>query len=135
MSNELLINNPKSNNSEVMSNKQIEEMAKAMCINGMPNGNCVLDDDPCSLECVYGYCAERLYNAGYRKQEWISVEERLPETNKKVLVCYSNGSMDIAQYIRVDGFELWFEETTFTKHITHWMPLPEAPKMKGGGEG
>ena len=59
------------------------------------------------------------------KSQWISIDERLPETNKKVLVCYSNGSMDIAKYIRADGFEFWFEETTFTKHITHWMPLPE----------
>ena len=30
MSNELLINNPKSNNSEVLSNKQIEEMAREL---------------------------------------------------------------------------------------------------------
>jgi hypothetical protein len=53
--------------------KQIEEMAKAMCRNGMSNGNCAMDDDPCALECVYGCCAESLYNAGYRKQsegEW-----------------------------------------------------------------
>ena len=68
------------------------------------------------------------------KGEWTSVDERLPETDKKVLVCYSNGSMDIAKYIRADGFEFWFEETIFTKHITHWMPLPEPPKMKGGAE-
>lgn len=54
--------------------KQIEEMAKAMCGNGMVNGNCAIDDEPCALECVYGYCAERLYCKGYRKQsegEWI----------------------------------------------------------------
>lgn len=48
--------------------KQIEEMAKAMCVDGMPNGNCDLTDAPCDLECVYGYCAERLYDKGYRKQ-------------------------------------------------------------------
>lgn len=47
--------------------KQIEEMAKAMCVDGMPNGNCDLTDAPCDLECVYGYCAERLYDKGYRK--------------------------------------------------------------------
>ena len=48
--------------------KQIEEMAKAMCGNGMSNGNCATDDYPCKLECVYGCCAERLYSKGYRKQ-------------------------------------------------------------------
>lgn len=83
----------------------------------------------------YRWLAKEAYNAGYRKQsEWISVDERLPETNKKVLVCYSNGSMDIAKYIRADGLEFWFEETNFTKTITHWMPLPKPPKMKGGAE-
>ena len=53
--------------------KQIEEMAKAMCGNGMSNGNCATDDEPCNLECVYGCCAEKLYAKGYRKQsegEW-----------------------------------------------------------------
>ena len=57
-----------------MSKEQIEEMAKAMCGNGMPNGNCAIDDEPCYLECVYGCCAEKLYANGYRKQkegEWI----------------------------------------------------------------
>jgi hypothetical protein len=48
--------------------KQIEEMARAMCGNGMPDGNCAADDEPCYLECVYGACAERLYAKGYRKQ-------------------------------------------------------------------
>ena len=55
--------------------KQIEEMAHDMCGNGMSNGNCAIDDEPCHLECVYGCCAERLYAKGYRKQsegEWKS---------------------------------------------------------------
>ena len=51
-----------------MSKEQIEKMAKAMCGNGMSNGNCAIDDEPCYLECVYGSCAERLYCKGYRKQ-------------------------------------------------------------------
>ena len=50
-----------------MSKEQIEEMAKAMCGNGMSNGICATDDDPCHLECVYGCCAEKLYAKGYRK--------------------------------------------------------------------
>lgn len=59
-----------------MSNEKqiIEEMARKMCRNYQPNGNCASDGDPCELECIYGYCAERIYCAGYRKQsegEWI----------------------------------------------------------------
>lgn len=56
-----------------MSKEQIEEMAKAMCLDCAKDG-------PCSLARVGGMCnsvrqqAALLYNAGYRKQsegEWI----------------------------------------------------------------
>ena len=68
--------------------KQIEEMAKSLC-----------ENDFCSTECharcrlpANSYCwdveiiAEKLYNAGYRKQEWISVEDRSPEDGRMYLV-------------------------------------------------
>lgn len=52
--------------------------------------------------------------------EWISVDERLPEANGACIVC------------RFDGYVYkTFFSGTFSKTITHWMPLPEAPKMKG----
>lgn len=107
--------------------EQIEEMAEDLIA-------CHTEFyDNAEIYTDYDETAKGMYAKGYRKQsEWISVKERLPETDKKVLVCYSNGSMDIAKYIRADGFEFWFEETTFRKHITHWMPLPEPPK--GGAE-
>ena len=60
--------------------KQIEEMARKMCRNYKQDGNCASDDEPCGLECIYGYCAERIYCAGYRKQsegEWISLEPEI----------------------------------------------------------
>ena len=56
-----------------MSKEQIEEMARKTCRNYQQDGNCASDYEPCDLECVYGYCAERIYCAGYRKQsegEW-----------------------------------------------------------------
>lgn len=79
--------------------------------------------------------AEQLYEEGYRKQEWISVDERLPETNEEVLVYSSVGKIYTACYIRVDGIEFWFENIDGFREITHWMPLPEAPKMKGEKNG
>lgn len=48
--------------------KQIEEMARKMCRNYNGNGVCNANEESCALECVYGYCAERAYCAGYRKQ-------------------------------------------------------------------
>ena len=73
----LLINNPKSNNSEDMSNKQIEEMAK--CCIYHKDGFCVIDSEIsyCDLMCkMFGFITN-LYNAGYRKQsegEWETEE-------------------------------------------------------------
>lgn len=91
--------------------------------NGCGNDNCV------------GCLAFKLIGLGYQKQEWISVDERLPETNEEVLVYSSVGKIYTACYIRVDGIEFWFENIDGFREITHWMPLPEAPKMKGEKNG
>lgn len=63
---ELLINNPKSNNSEVMSNKQIEEMTEILK-NYTKKHNIMA-----SVVILESY-AEELYNKNFRKQskgEW-----------------------------------------------------------------
>ena len=71
--------------------------------------------------------AEGLYNAGYRKQEWISVEERLPAEDVRVLVWLRKDHK--TTYTRIDTdrrlngvWVRWYES------VTHWMPLPEPPK-------
>ena len=102
---------------------------------------------PCN-ECT----AELLYNAGYRKQsEWISVDDKLPEDvygkdrkQTTVLICTKSGKVRSSSRIKVrrvhfnremqklentDIFE-WSEQ--IPEKVTHWMPLPEPPKMKGG---
>ena len=63
------------------------------------------------------------------KSEWISVEERLPEMYEDVL--YFNGHSVGVDFICSDG--MWCEEDVHND-VTHWMPLPEAPKVKGGEE-
>ena len=71
--------------------------------------------------------AETLYRRGYRKQsEWISVDERLPESDARVLVYMNENRMS---YARIDtdrivkrGWVRWGD------CVTHWMPIPEAPK-------
>lgn len=81
---------------------------------------------------------------------WISVEDALPEDvyeNRKiitVLVCTKSGRVSTSSRVRMmkpnlekrayeytDIFE-W--SGTIAKKVTHWMPLPEPPKMKGGEE-
>lgn len=70
--------------------------------------------------------------AGYQaaERQWISVKDRLPETNQLCLVntewrgvvpaTYGNES-----WIFDDG-QGWLEKAL--SYATHWMPLPEPPK-------
>lgn len=70
--NELLINDVESNNSEVISNKQIEEMAKVICKSYAEKRDC--ETFPTAW-CYAEEYATLLYCEGYRKQsevEWIT---------------------------------------------------------------
>lgn len=80
-------------------------------------------------------CELQLYRDGVIKNsEWISVDERLPEENGRYLACIkiSHLAFDIPpmvvimEYNKIHGFDTISGEET----VTHWMPLPEAPKMK-----
>ena len=77
----------------------------------------------------YRWLATEAYNAGYRKQEWISVEDRLPTWEDGKVLIYTTHGISIAQ--RTTS-ERWQGDLAKPKWITHWMPLPEPPKMKGG---
>ena len=57
-------------------------------------------------------------------QEWVSVDERLPEETGKYIVCTAKNTVYLAKYYsNVKHFGI--EAHT---HITHWMPLPAPPK-------
>ena len=94
--------------------------------------------------------AERLYNADYRKQEWISVDERLPDIElhgkgryggqRSVRVLCACKQRDGRSFVKEGYYEpcsngavVWRIPGSIDS-VTHWMPLPEAPKMKGGAE-
>ena len=79
------------------------------------------------------------YSAGYRKVEqgeWVSVEDRLPKTGEKVLGINSDGEFFLATYIEhkispsARGYNTW-ASNMWNGKPTHWMPLPQPPKMKG----
>ena len=129
--------------------EQIEEIAKVMCINYGHCSECSLKnidkDDTCSVYIE----AEALYNAGYRKQEWISVEDRLPDVLDDYLVVVKlkyewetewEYHTDVAGLVLENGYidGVWDTLHDWNEgqecHVTHWMPLPEPPKMKGGAE-
>ena len=110
--------------------KEIEEMAEAI----FQNCNCGLFFS--EAEKIARFVIEE---QGYRKQsehfsfgqekgdEWISVDERLPEDGVWVLG-YSAKSVRgglcncLKSYVREFGN---YDDTT------HWLPLPEFPKKKG----
>lgn len=67
--------------------------------------------------------ALRAYNQDSTKknQGWISVKERLPEENERVLCVTKKGRMETAIY-RYGGF--WACGSTWLKQTIAWMPLP-----------
>ena len=89
--------------------------------------------------------ADYLISNGVTVQEWISVEDRLPETDGIYIVCDCrlNGN----QWIHTDGFRKasssWCElhgmyyDDVYGRYseqdkFTHWMPMPNPPK--GGSD-
>ena len=90
--------------------------------------------------------ADCLLANGVTVQEWISVDDRLPEDSGCYLVVYRdkyNGSISIAfdMYVKCNVGEWWESEFAcdITKQflwatklqeqeVTHWMPLPQPPK-------
>ena len=73
------------------------------------------------------------------KPQWISVDDRLPEKNQKVLTFYKGTEWDnppqditVFSFCRnlADDPKWWVvnEILSTKRNITHWMPLPEPPK-------
>lgn len=118
--------------------KQIEQMAKDL-----------KDIDELPLDLI-GIATILYEDEGWRKQEWISVDDRLPEIAGKYLISrktvygnlinivwydtnYNGGNDDMigkSVWYMFDGDWGDYE----IPNVTHWMPLPQPPKMKGGAE-
>lgn len=129
---------------ELHEKRAIAEMANVMM------EHCEIDNQCGS--CHWSTCndclAEVLYNAGYRKQEWISVEDRLPEIAGKYLIARKTVYGNLINIVWYDtnynggnddmiGKSVWYMFDSDwgdyeIPNVTHWMPLPQPPKMKGG---
>ena len=80
----------------------------------------------------------------YFATTWIPVTERLPDSNKSVLVRCTNTTISGGYVTHIgscDSGKFWFLRTqpgtaSFPVRewqVTHWMPLPEPPKEENDG--
>ena len=75
-----------------------------------------------------GYDLKMAFEDGYRvgveatQPRWISVDDILPDKGSEVLLCDKGGVIGVGYYTGT-----WYSCNT-PYRITHWMPLPEAPK-------
>ena len=85
--------------------------------------------------------AQKLTAKGYTKQEWISVEDRMPETEGDYLVWNKEQKrIEKRFFYRLPPnypveshpeIREYFGNYADYKRITHWMPLPTPPQVKG----
>ena len=68
-----------------------------------------------------------------KEEDWISVEDRLPDsTDEDVLVYDDREGVQIADYDSLVG---WINyERGYLDHVTHWMPLVLPIKSNGEEE-
>jgi len=63
--------------------------------------------------------------------EWISVQDRLPEGDGHYLTFSHYYGVRGMDYDCLEGWakrQWFFDDTSPTSTVTHWMPLPEPPK-------
>ena len=79
--------------------------------------------------------ADYLLDSGVTVQEWISVDDRLPEEGEYVLCVLKGfnygGKIQVCKFVPADKFK----DKPYFEHfrngfpsVTHWMPLPKPPK-------
>ena len=74
---------------------------------------------------------DRIQQLEAQVPRWIPVEERLPEDQRSILTVNGHGDIRMMALWKKDGDKmtwLWDGRMMHFNDITHWMPLPEAPK-------
>lgn len=74
--------------------------------------------------------ADYLINSGVTVQEWVSVDDRLPEEKVNCIVHYKHAYCDNDDYCAIgfcfyDGEKFQLDQAY---KVTHWMLLPQLPK-------
>lgn len=97
---------------------------------GNPNDECFAKNEIGSYSNPMTVIAFNVWLARAEQSAWISVEDRLPELDKEVLVAWTDGVIGFAMRIESKYHEeRWnWDPVAFGETITHWQPLPEPPK-------
>ena len=76
------------------------------------------------------YVADHLISNGVTVQEWVSVEDRLPEHGDVVLCFMKFGGQRILQWDNVSSWWLGYGhgDDWQKADVTNWMPMPQPPK-------
>ena len=69
-----------------------------------------------------GDLIDECFEFGQHHPHWISVEDELPKENGRYLFYHDKIGVQLAYY---------YNDLSLDKAVTHWMPLPEAPKEGG----
>ena len=90
---------------------------------------------PCEAryEGTAGHTAWQAWLARAQQSAWISVEERLPEINKEVLVAWTDGVVGRARHINDESEKQTWDIYSSYEQITHGQPLPEPPQGNTNG--
>ena len=78
-----------------------------------------------------GDIAEKLISNGVTVQEWIPVDDRLPENiaNRVLVVCERSNGVFYAHYEKPFWINLETDKP-FISTVTDWMPLPSTEGLK-----
>ena len=76
------------------------------------------------------YLADYLISHGVTVQEWVSVDDRLPEEKVNCIVHYKHAYCDNDNYWAIgicfyDGEKFQMD---LSYKVTHWQPMPHPPK-------
>ena len=83
---------------------------------------CSVEECKRSKEKCCGFYADHLISNGVTIQEWIPVDDRLPEDGDVVIICTNKNFVYAGELIG----DTWFlDNDSWTATVTHWMPLPQ----------
>ena len=105
--------------------QKVNRKEKSICPNCIHHNICIAENNQPCFEC------NRFMDAhGVTVQEWIPVDDRLPEEKVNCIVHYKHAYCDNDDYWEIgicfyDGEK--FQINPAYK-VTHWMPLPQPPK-------